>query len=150
MDLLGGSSWLGGISINTYEPVPDQLARITANTWKNVVTSADPIFVSMAIDWGWANKTMRGEQLSLDNGIEDIFGRLGLDPAYALLAASMPDIFKRAKWQGMSEEQISKDQMIQLTNFITGLRIKEVGTLQDSQKAFSELLQKIKKLQGLD
>jgi hypothetical protein len=150
MDLLGGSSWLGGISINTYEPVPDQLARIAASTWKNVVTSADPIFVSMAIDWGWANKTMRGEQLALDNSIEDIFGRLGLDPAYALLAASMPDIFKRAKWQGMSDEQVSKDQLIQLTNFLTGLRIKEVGTLQDSQKAFSELLQKIRKLQGLD
>jgi hypothetical protein len=150
MDLLGGSSWLGGISINTYEPVPDQLARIAASTWKNVVTSADPIFVSMAIDWGWANKTMRGEQLALDNSIEDIFGRLGLDPAYALLAASMPDIFKRAKWQGMSDEQVSKDQLIQLTNFLTGLRIKEVGTLKDSQKAFSELLQKIRKLQGLD
>ena len=150
-DVLGQTSYLGGISFNTYEPIEEQLMRITQDTLKNVLTSSDPIFAALAIDWVWNRKTMRGEQLEdVPQAVEDLFARFGLDPYHALLAATMPDIFKRSKWDGLSQDQVTKDQFLQFINWMSGLRIRQADDLKNRQKAMTELLQKIRKMQGLD
>ena len=148
-DLFGSQGWLSGISLNSYEPVPEQVIGWGTNTFKNVFTSSDPLIISLMVDWGFSQKTSQGT-VWLDNPdmvpllVEDSFSRMGLKPMHTLLAYHFPDVFKRVSWEGETQDNIDKASFLEFVNWVGGLRIKQVDKYEDRKKAIQEMLTTIR------
>jgi hypothetical protein len=149
-DLFGSQGWLSGISLNTYEPIENQVLGWGTSTFKNVFTSSDPLIISLLADWGFSQKTGQGTQFADSPDmvpllVEDAFSRMGLKPLHTSLAYFMPDVFKRVSWQGETQENVDEASYLEFINWVGGLRIKQVDKYEDQKKAVQELLSKIEK-----
>ena len=148
-DLFGSQGWLSGISLNTYEPIENQLLGWGTTTFKNVFASSDPLIVGLMVDWGFNQKTGQGTQFAdspdmVPLVVEDAFSRMGLKPLHTLLAYHMPDVFKRVSWEGKTQEDVDKASYLEWLNWLGGLRLKQVDKAEDQKKAVQELLKKIR------
>ena len=147
-DLFGSSGWLSGISLNSYEPIPDQVLSWGSDTFKNVFTASDPLIIGLLADWGFNQKTGQGTQFADSPDkvpllVEDAFSRMGLKPVHTVLAYMMPDVFKRVSWEGKRMDKVEEEAYLEFINWLSGLRIRQVDKPEDRKKAVQELLSKI-------
>lgn len=154
-DLLGSSGWLSGISFNSYDSLGTQAITSSMRTLENFLYSSTPLVATAILDWG-RGQTSSGRDLT-SNGIsvtsdvpyfiEDIMGQLGLGPAHIILAQVMPDIFKRATWEGESGDKKRQDMLRTFVSWATGTRPRELDTVENREKALREIFSKIAELQ---
>jgi hypothetical protein len=154
-DLFGSSGWLSGISLNSYEPVQDQVLSWGSDTFKNVFTASDPLIIGLIADWGFNQKTGQGTQFADSPDkvpllVEDAFSRMGLKPAHTLLAYFMPDVFKRVSWEGKRMDKVEEEAYLEFINWVSGLRIRQVDKPEDRKKAVQELLSKISQYKSIE
>ncbi len=154
-DLFGSSGWLSGVSLNSYEPVQNQVLGWGSTTFKNVFASSDPLIISLLVDWGFGQKTGQGTQFADSPDavpllVEDAFSRMGLKPAHTLLALAFPDTFKRVAWEGKRMDKVEEEAYLEFVNWVSGLRLKQVDKPEDRKKAIQELLGKITQYQRIE
>ena len=156
-DLLGSSGWLSGIDFNTYEPIYDQVPRVFLDTIQKFAFSSEPLLISAIIEWGQGT-TMDGRQLGSGGFsilgdtpllVEDSLKRLGLGQIHTMVATMFPDVMLKATWDGKSKEAVGKEGYLAIINWLTGLKIGQINTLDNVQRGYKELLDKISKLKGL-
>lgn len=156
-DLLGSTGWLSGIDFNTYEPIYDQVPRVFLDTIQKFAFSSEPLLISALIEWGQGT-TMDGRQLGSGGFsilgdtpllVEDSLKRLGLGQIHTMVASMFPDIMLKATWDGKSKEAVGEEGYLAIINWLTGLKIGQINTLDNVQRGYKELLDKISKLKGL-
>lgn len=154
-DLLGSTSWLSGIDFNTYEPITDQAFQMTAESIDKFVYSSQPLLFQYFLEWG-RGTTMDGSKLGSGGGfsvksdgpviVEDAFKRLGLNMQFMVLAQAFPDMFRKATWEGQLQTTVDEEMKIAWFNWLSGIKLGQIDTLENRQKGYTELLQKLEKL----
>jgi hypothetical protein len=154
-DLLGSTSWLAGIDFNTYEPVPDQVFQMGAESIDKFIYASQPLLLQYFLEWG-RGTTMDGSKLGTGGGfsfgtdaplvIEDAFKRVGLNTQFLILAQAFPDMFRKAKWEGQLNETVDEEMKLAWFNWLSGLKLGQIDTVENRQKGYQELLQKLEEL----
>jgi hypothetical protein len=154
-DLLGSGGWLTSIDFNTYEPLLDQLPQIGFDTWRRFALTSEPLLISAAQDYA-QNQTMNGTKLGVGGWnnkrdtpllIEDVLKRIGMGSYHTMVAGAFPDLFLKASWEGEAMEIIGAEAFEQFMNFLTGLKLNQIDTVENRQKGLKEVLDKLKGLQ---
>lgn len=154
-DLLGSSGWLSGISYNSYDSIAELGLTSGLQTIENFLYSSTPLIATAVLDWG-RGKTSGGQDLTR-NGIsvredvplfiEDIMGQLGWGPAHIVLAQVAPDVFRRSAWEGKDLSKVERDSIRTFVSWALGVRPRELDTVENRQKALTEIFSKIAELQ---
>ena len=145
-DLFGSSGWLSNISLNTYEPIQNQIAmKWGLGTMSNLFASSEPMAIGVLADWVFAKQTNQGSKFAQSPDavpmiIEDAFSRMGLKPIHTALAYFAPDVFTRISWQGKTMNDVDKEAQLEWFNWLTGLKLKQVDKPEDVKKAIQEQL----------
>lgn len=153
-DLLGSGGWLSGINFNTYDSPGTLAITNTLNTFENFLYSSTPLIGNAVLNWS-QGRTSTGIDL-MRNGvsatedvplyIEDIMSQLGWSAGHIALAQLMPEVFYKASWEGEPMAEIKKKQTRSFVSWALGIRPTEFDSVQNRQKALSEILSKIAEL----
>ena len=152
-DLFGSSGWLSNISLNTYEPIQNQIAmKWGLGTMSNLFASSEPMAIGVLADWVFAKQTNQGSKFAQSPDavpmiIEDAFSRMGLKPIHTALAYFAPDVFTRISWQGKTMNDVDKEAQLEWFNWLTGLKLKQVDKPEDVKKAIQEQLRILQQYQ---
>jgi hypothetical protein len=55
-------------------------------------------------------------------------------------------MFSKAKWEGKLQTTVDEEARLAWFNWVSGIKLGQVDTLDNRQKGFQELLQKLEKL----
>jgi hypothetical protein len=81
--------------------------------------------------------------------VEDSLKRLGLGQIHTMVASMFPDVLLKATWEGETKETVGEQGYLAIINWLTGLKIGQINTLDNVNRGYKELLDKISKLKGL-
>jgi hypothetical protein len=149
-DLLGTGGWLQALRMNSYDPVGEQIAQMSWNTFDNFATSSSPLLIAAANDWLFNTRTGKGQKLiSGGRFVEDVFPawaedamtKMGLGPVHSMFAMMFPGTMAdKFSQMGQPTDKIQAKYYREIMNWLTGLKATELDTLELRQKAWSEIL----------
>jgi len=157
-DLLGQGSWLQGLRFNNQDPIEQQIGQVGYQTFDNFVTSSNPLLISLYTDWVDKKETQGGSPL-LQNGrftnktvgllVEDALSKIGWGPQHIMAAMLFPDIAKKASEDGMNKDALNRKHWIAINNWLSGMKLTELDTIEIRKKAVQEIIARRKDQAGL-
>lgn len=152
-DLLGSAGWLSGIDFNGYEPFPDQVADLSLDLLNRLVWQSAP-FVLKELANLPQGKTSSGTTDIMDGGfnaskdapvvVQDIMSNLGFGVFHTTAATLFGGVFLNARMKNMNEDQRLAEFQRAWRNYLTGLKVTPLDTIENRQRGWQELVEKLK------
>lgn len=152
-DLLGSAGWLSGIDFNSYEPLPDQIVDMNLDLMNRLVWQSAPFILKELINLpqgktssGSTDLTKGGWNASADApaAVQDAMSSLGFGVFHTMFAAHFGGVFLNARMKNMNEDQRMAEAQRAFNNWLYGLKVTPLDTIENRQRGWQEMIEKIK------
>lgn len=151
-DLLGSAGWLSGIDFNSYEPFQDQLIDLSLDTMNRLTWQSAP-FVLKELANLPQGRTSSGTTDFMDGGfntsedapaaVQDLMNNLGFGVFHTTAATMFGGVFLNARMKNMNEDQRMAEFQRAWRNYLSGMKVTPLDTIDNRKRGMQELLAKI-------
>jgi hypothetical protein len=156
-DLLGSAGWLSAIDFNSYEPFQDQISDLSIDTLNRLTWQSAPFILKELANLP-QGRTSSGTTDFMDGGfntsedapavIQDIMSSLGFGVLHTSAATLFGGVFLNARMKNMNEDQKMAEFQRAWRNYLTGMKVTPLDTIDNRNRGMQELLAKIDAIRG--
>jgi hypothetical protein len=156
-DLLGSAGWLSGIDFNSYEPFPDQVTDLSLDLMNRLVWQSAPFILKELANLP-QGRTSSGNTDFMQGGynasedapaiVQDVMSNLGFGVFHTTAATLFGGVFLNARMANMNEDQRMAEFQRAWRNYLSGLKVTPLDTIDNRNRGMQELLAKIDAIQN--